>query len=317
MNDRPPLKLTDTHCHLDLEAFDKDRQPVIQRALDAGVSRIIIPALNGESSHKITSLSISHTNLFAAIGFHPTEAGKWEKNSAIQIKEIWLELLSRDRKRSSQIHGPVQGISLESTDQVTDNQLNNNPTKKIVAIGEIGLDYYWESAAHDLQKVVLKQQLDLAQEFDLPVILHSREKNDSEQGDCMDDLLGLLEAWIKSRVQRRNNQVESAGVLHSFSGSLEAARRAIDLNFMIGVTGSITHRNANKRREIIAALPLDKLLIETDAPFQSPTPLRGKRNEPAFIRYIADKIAEIHMTTLERVADITTDNAARLFGWGG
>ena len=311
------MKLTDTHCHLDLEEFDKDRQAVIQRALDAGISRIIIPALNVESSHKVASLSISHTNLFAAIGFHPTEAGKWEKISANQLKEIWLASLTRSREPSGQIRGSIQGKSLESTYQVTDNLPKNHPTNKIVAIGEIGLDYYWDSSTHDLQKVVLKQQLDLAQEFDLPVILHSREKNDSEQGDCMDDLLGLLEVWIKGRVQAKNNPGESAGVLHSFSGSLEAARRAIDLNFMIGVTGSITHRNANKRREIIAAIPLDKLLIETDAPFQSPTPLRGKRNEPAFIRSIADKIAEIHMTTLARVANITTDNAARLFGWGG
>ncbi len=311
------MKLTDTHCHLDLEAFEKDRPAVIQQALNAGVSKILIPALDGESSLKIASLSSSQPNLFAAIGYHPTEAGKWEKNSAIHLRKIWLESLKILNELSDQIPKKVDGKILQPADPLKNNESRDGSTKKIVAIGEIGLDYYWDSAPHDLQQVVLKQQLDLAGELNLPVILHSREKNDAEQSDCMDDLLDLLENWIMGTAQGSKYPIEPIGVLHSFSGSLETARRAIAMNFMIGVTGSITHRNADRRQGIIAALPLERLLIETDAPFQSPTPQRGKRNEPAFVSYIADKIAEIHMTTPERVADITSENAARLFGWGG
>jgi TatD DNase family protein len=311
------LKLTDTHCHLDLEAFDKDRMVVIQQALNSGVERILIPALNGESSIKVTSLSTSHANLFAAIGFHPTEAGKWEKNSANQLKEIWLDSLIRRDEPFQQIPGEFEIKVFDPADQVGNNQSERYSSRKIVAVGEIGLDYYWESAAHDIQHSVLRQQLDLAQDLNLPVILHSREKNDALEGNCMDDLLGFLEIWMKDRAQAQPNSVDTPGVLHSFSGSMEAARRAIEMNFMIGVTGSVTYRKSNRRQEIIAALPLERLLIETDAPFQSPTPQRGKRNEPAFVRYIADKIAEIKMTTPERVADITTANAARIFGWGG
>ncbi|OGO25841.1 MAG: hypothetical protein A2Y54_05285 [Chloroflexi bacterium RBG_16_51_16] len=311
------MKLTDTHCHLDLEVFEKDRHAVIQQAFNAGVSKILIPALDGESSLKVASLSSSQPNLFAAIGYHPTEAGKWEKISAIQLREIWRELLRKHSDLSDQNHEEVDGKSLRPADLLKNNKSKDGSTKKIVAIGEIGLDYYWDSAPHDIQLVVLKQQLDLAGELNLPVILHSREKKDAEQGACMDDLLGLLENWKTDKAQGSKYPIEPAGVLHSFSGSLEAARRAIEMNFMIGVTGSITHRNANRHQGIIAALPLERLLIETDAPFQSPTPQRGKRNEPAFVRYIADKIAEIYMTTPEHVADITSENAARLFGWGG
>ncbi len=282
------MRLTDTHCHLDLDRFDHDRQDVIQRAHQAGVSRILIPALGLESSRRVTKLASSHPILYSAIGVHPTEAGKWDEESRDALVEI--AQASAD-------------LSIDSG--------------KIVAVGEIGLDYYWDSAPHDLQRKILGEQLAIASDLGLPVILHSRENADSEQGDCAEDLLELLEVWTSNLGKTSNDLISMPGVLHSFSGSLDTARHAIAMNFCIGVTGPITYKNANRRREIIASLPLERLLIETDSPFQAPHPHRGDRNEPGYVTYIADKIAEIHMTTPDQVAKITSENAARLFGWGG
>ena len=186
---------------------------------------------------------------------------------------------------------------------------------KVVAIGEIGLDYYWDSAPHDLQKNVLREQLDLAAELGLPVILHMREARDAPHGNCAADLLQILEEWVAGLRSGKSPLAERPGVLHSFSGSLETARAAMQLGFYIGVTGPVTFENARSRQEIVAALPLERLLIETDAPFQAPHPYRGKRNEPAYVRLIADKIALLHSCSLEEVAAVTSENAGRLFAW--
>jgi TatD DNase family protein len=188
-----------------------------------------------------------------------------------------------------------------------------------VAIGEIGLDYYWvkepEKQAH--QREVLKQQLQLAREVGLPAVLHMREEGDAWLGQASVDLLEVLSEWHDSLQAGKHALAENPGVLHSFNGNLDTAWKAIEMNFFIGVTGPVTYKNAEEKRQIIRQLPIEKLLIETDAPFLAPVPMRGKRNEPAFVSYIADKIAEIHMTTREHVARMTTANAARLFGWGG
>jgi TatD DNase family protein len=131
------------------------------------------------------------------------------------------------------------------------------------------------------------------------------------------DLLEILSAWHEQLEAEKHPLVERPGVLHSFNGNLETAQKALALNFYIGVTGPVTYKNAEEKRQIIRGLPLERLLIETDSPFLTPVPHRGKRNEPAFVTHIADKIAEIQLTTREQVADVTTSNAARLFGWGG
>jgi len=268
--------LTDTHCHLDLNKFDSDRDAVIQRASDAGLTRILIPALTLDSSRVADKLAESHPMLFAAIGVHPNDALTWNDETRDDLKKLAAA------------------------------------SKKIVAIGEIGLDYYWSDAPHDIQQQILKEQLTLAEELNLPVVIHLREKNDAEHGECASDLMKILEDWAI----RLKSRKEAMGVLHSFSGSLETAQRAINLGFYIGVTGPVTYKNADKKRQVIASLPLDRLLIETDAPFLAPIPHRGKRNEPAFVSHIADKIAEIHSHTPQEVAMITTSNAARLFSWG-
>ncbi len=278
--------LTDTHCHLDLDQFAQDRPDVIKRAQEAGVERILIPALNLTSCRSVLNLAASQANLFAAMGVHPTEAASWEPGTRKALIEFY-------------------------------NSARAAKANKLVAIGEIGLDYYWDSSTRELQQNILKEQLDLAGELGLPVILHCREQDDDEHGACADDLIRLLSDWHTGLVNRRDPLASLPGVWHSFSGRLASALLVIDLNFLIGVTGPVTYRNAHKRQEIIHSLPLDRLLLETDAPYQAPHPVRGKRNEPAFIVHIADKIAEIHMTTRAQVAALTSINASRLFGWGG
>ena len=289
--------LTDTHCHLDFNKFDEDREAVLQRAVEAGVERILVPALDFESSQSAIILAQSHSHIYAAVGFHPTDLDKWNDESIENLRNLIFD------SRSS-------SYSQEQTSAVQ---------KKIVAIGEIGLDYYWvkEPDKRTQQREVLKEQLKLAHEVHKPAVIHMREEDDAWFGQASIDLLEILTEWHNDLRLENHPLAEKPGVLHSFNGNLETAQKAIALNFYIGVTGPVTYKNAEMKRAIIKQLPLTKLLIETDAPFLTPVPHRGKRNEPAFVACIADKIAEIHMTTREQVAKVTTANAARLFGWGG
>jgi TatD DNase family protein len=274
--------LTDTHCHLDFNKFDEDRDAVLQRAIEVGVNRILIPGLDFESSSSAIQLAESHSNIYAAVGFHPTDLEKFSEQALEKVK-----VLARH--------------------------------PKVVAIGEIGLDYYWvkEQEKRTFQREALKRQLAFAESVNKPVVVHMREENDAWFGEASVDLLEILNGWQEGLSAKNHPLTEKPGVLHSYNGNLETAQKAIDLNFFIGVTGPVTYKNAEEKRNIIKQLPITKLLIETDAPFLTPVPHRGKRNEPAFVAYIADKIAEIHMTTREQVAKMTAANAARLFGWGG
>jgi TatD DNase family protein len=293
--------LTDTHCHLDFNKFDDDRDAVLQRALDAGVTRILIPGLDLESSRAAIRLAEAHPNVFAAVGFHPTDLEKWGDTSVEELRHL---ILPHPPPFAQHPVGAPAGRGTQN---------------RIVAIGEIGLDYYWvkEADKRAFQQEALKQQLQLAREATKPVVIHMREENDEWFGQASIDLLNILSEWHAQLKTESHPLVERPGVLHSFNGNLETAQKAISLNFYIGVTGPVTYKNAEEKRRIIRQLPLERLLIETDAPFLTPVPHRGKRNEPAFVAHIADKIAEIHMTTREQVAEITTANAARLFGWGG
>jgi TatD DNase family protein len=231
----------------------------------------------------VIKLANSQPNIFAAVGFHPTDLDTWTDSSISELHDLITT------------------------------------TEKIVAIGEIGLDYYWvkEPDKQVLQRKYLKQQLQLAQEVGLPVVIHMREENDAWFGQTSTDLLEILTAWQNELKAQDHPLAEKPGVLHSFNGTLETAQTALEYNFYIGVTGPVTYKNAEQKRNTIKEIPLNKLLIETDAPFLAPVPHRGKRNEPAFVAHIADKIAEIHMTTREQVANITSANANHLFGWGG
>jgi TatD DNase family protein len=305
--------LTDTHCHLNFNKFDEDRELVIQRSLEAGIERILIPGLDLESSQTAIQLAGSHPNIYSAIGFHPTDLDKWSENSVNDLKSLITSgPISLSREVAKSLPSPSADSSLTTFAQ-------NDATKKIVAIGEIGLDYYWvkDPDKRAQQRGVLKQQLRLAQEVNKPVVIHMREENDTWFAQASVDLLEILAEWHNELQSKNHPLAEKPGVLHSFNGNLETAQKAIALNFYIGVTGPVTYKNAEEKRQIIRQLPLERLLIETDAPFLTPVPHRGKRNEPAFVAYIADKIAEIHMTTSEQVAKVTTINAACLFGWGG
>ena len=285
------MNLTDTHCHLDLEKFDPDRAEVLARAWEAGLIRILIPGITLASSKRIVDLAKTHSGLFAGIGVHPNDALSWDASTRDGLRQLFQDSLA--------------GL------------VNPGGSQKIVAIGEIGLDYYWNDAPQAVQHRVLTEQLGLAMELGLPVILHFREQADALDGPCASDLLGILSDWVRTLQKNNNPLAKSPGVLHSFSGSLETARKALDLNFYIGITGPVTYKNADAKREVVKSLPLERLLIETDAPFLAPVPKRGLRNEPAFVRHIADKIAEIHTKSPEEIVALTSANAARLFSWGG
>jgi TatD DNase family protein len=272
------VKLTDTHCHLDFHKFNADRDAVIARARESGLIRILVPGLNHRSSRDAVLLAEKYPDVYAAVGFHPTDLEEFSEKNFEQVREM-----------------------------------AKHP--KVVAIGEIGIDHYWvkESGKRAFQHEILKKQLAFAAEINKPVVVHMREENDAWSGDASQDLLQILEEWQSGL---RGPLAERPGVLHSFNGNLETAQRALALNFYIGVSGPITYKNAEEKRQIIRQLPLERMLIETDAPFLAPIPHRGGRNEPAYVRHIADKIGEIHSKSPAEIAAITTANAARLFGWG-
>ncbi len=272
------MQLTDTHCHLDYNKFDSDRVEVVRRANESGLIRLLVPGLQHRSSKEAVQLAESNPSVYAAVGFHPTDLEEFSESTFQQVKE-----------------------------------LASHP--KVVAIGEIGIDYYWvkETEKRAIQCDLLKQQLAFAKEINKPVIIHMREEGDAWFGEASVDLLRILEEWQKSL---QGSLAEKPGVLHSFNGNLETAQKALALNFFLGVTGPLTYKNAEEKRGIIGQIPLDRILIETDSPFLSPVPFRGKRNEPAYVHHIADKIAEIHSKSPAEIASITTANAARLFAWG-
>ena len=279
------MRLTDTHCHLYFNKFDADRAAVIERASQAGVEKILIPAVDLKSSRLVLELVRSHPMLYAAVGFHPTDLETWEPDSISRLRDLLAA---------------------------------GADTKRIVAIGEIGLDYYWvkESEKQARQREVLTQQLALAAEVGKPAILHMREQGDAWQGPASEDLLSILTDWHMDLARSGSPLAARPGVLHSFNGTLETALKAIALGFYIGVTGPVTYKNAEEKREVIRGLPLERLLIETDSPFLAPVPRRGQRNEPAYVAHIADKIAEIHSKHPAEIADLTAHNASRLFAWG-
>jgi TatD DNase family protein len=264
-----------------MEVFDADRELVLRRALDAGVEKILVPSLNSSSAVRVVALTRDHPQLFGAVGFHPTEIDSLRASDLVELENLAAQ-------------------------------------PRIVAIGEIGLDYYWirDDGARARQREALRVQLDLARKANRPVVLHMREEEDADTGGCARDLLSLLGEWVQKLRAGKEALADTPGVLHSFSGTLETARQAVDLGFYVGVTGPITYKNRGSRRHVIAHLPLERLVIETDSPFLAPEPLRGQRNEPAFVTHIADRIAFVQSRTPREVADATTANAARLFAWG-
>jgi TatD DNase family protein len=264
------LELTDTHCHLDFDAFDADRQQIVERARAAGLVLILNPGIDLPSSRAALQLAEQYSEVYAAVGVHPNSATEWDEHTYAALRA-----------------------------------LANHP--KVLAIGEIGLDYYRDRAPRDVQKRVLRQQLSLAAECGLPVILHNRQASG--------DLLSLLAEWQAELAASGSPLAERPGVLHSFSASLDTARKALALGFYIGITGPVTFKNAADLQEVVKSVPAGQLLIETDAPFLTPHPMRGTRNEPAYVARVAEKLAGLHALEVSEMAAITTANAARLFHW--
>jgi TatD DNase family protein len=260
--------LTDTHTHLDFPEFDDDRERVIERAAAAGVSAIVNVGTDLDSSRAAVALAEAYTQVYAAVGVHPHDA----KTLA---KEVLKEL----------------------------GALASHP--KVVAIGEIGLDFYRDLSPRDQQRQAFQQQLALASEVGKPVIIHDREAHA--------EVMAILRHWIEGRHQPSAISHQPVGVLHCFSGDLTMAREAIKLGFYISIAGPVTFQNARRLRELVQQLPLEKLLVETDCPFLTPHPHRGKRNEPAYVKLVAQEVARIKGLSLEEVARITSDNAQALF----
>ena len=250
---------------------------MIARARNAGLVAILNPGVDLPSSRAAVELARGYKEVFAAIGVHPNDASGWTVDTPGEVKA-----LAQD--------------------------------PDVVAIGEIGLDYYRDWTPRDLQRDVFKQQLEIATEVGLPVVIHSRNANEEDRRAIM-DVLQILKEWRTDLLSRNPGLAENPGVLHSFSGNADEARRATEIGFRIGITGPVTFRKAEGLRQVVESLPLERILIETDAPFLTPQPHRGKRNEPAYVQFVAEKIADLHHLPFEHVAEITTANAERLFHW--
>ncbi len=253
--------LIDTHCHLDFDWFDEDRDAVVQRAADAGVAQIIVPALDLDNGRTVLALTEKYEGVFAAVGVHPNSTAGWQDG--------WIDVL-RD--------------------------LAQHP--KVVAIGEIGLDYYWDKSPKDVQQQALRLQLELAAELNLPVIIHNRESN-----------ADVIQMLANSPLVGRENP----GVLHSFSAEWATAVAALNLGYYLGFTGPVTYKKADELREIAKKVPDDRILVETDAPFLTPHPYRGRRNEPAYVAYVAERLVRERGVDTAVFAQQTTANAKRLF----
>ncbi len=249
----------DSHAHLDDRKYNQDRHQTLIRARENGVSLIINVGCNIPSSRRSVSLAGKYDFIFAAVGIHPHDAAEAGEN--------YLEELRR---------------------------LAVNP--KVVAIGEMGLDYYRNLSPREIQQEMFRQQIRLAINLGKPIIVHDR--------DAHGDIMNIL---------KEESAVTAGGVLHCFSGSLEMAKECVKMGFYISIAGPVTFHNANKLQHIAVEIPLDRLLIETDAPYLTPEPHRGKRNEPAYVVHTGTRIAELRGIPVQELAAVTADNAKRLF----
>lgn len=249
----------DSHSHLDDERFDGDRDILIKSLKENKIDIAINVGADLETSINSVKLADQYDNIYATIGVHPHSAS-----------EVTEETLDKFREMAKNV--------------------------KVVAIGEIGLDFYYDNSPRDLQRKWFKEQLKLAKELKLPVVIHSRDASQ----ETFDTIKEAQDGNLR-------------GVMHCFSGSVEMAMEYIKLGFYISVAGPVTFKNARVVREVVEALPLDKLLIETDCPYLTPEPYRGKRNEPMFVKYVAEKIAQIKNISLEELAQATSTNTKNLF----
>lgn len=260
MLERKIEMLFDTHVHLNAEQYKEDLEEVIKRAQSEGVTNMVVVGFDRPTIEKAMLLVEKYDFLYASVGWHPVDA--------IDMTEADLEWIE---------------------------ELSAHP--KVVALGEMGLDYYWDKSPKDIQKEVFRKQIALAKRVKLPIIIHNRE--------ATQDIVDIL---------KEEGAEEIGGIMHCFSGSEEIAKECMKMNFYISFGGPVTFKNAKKVKEVAADIPLDYLLIETDCPYLTPHPFRGKRNEPAHVKLVAEEIARLKELPFEEVARVTTENAKKLFG---
>ncbi len=260
MDSTKTVRLIDSHAHLDFPSFDEDRNEVIERALQEGVKQILCIGTTLEGSRSSLALAEKYPFIHATAGVHPHEASAVDESTYEAIRD-----LSKHRK--------------------------------IVAIGEVGLDYHYEHSPGDIQREVFRRFISIAKECSLPLVVHTREAEE--------DTLAILS---------ENGASAVGGVIHCYSGSLEMARACIKMGFYISIPGIVTFKKGANIAEVVREIPIERMLIETDAPYLAPVPCRGRRNEPSYVRYVAEKVAEIKGLSFEDVARITTLNAEHLFG---
>ncbi len=252
------LIMIDTHTHINMiEEISIDE--ILKNAFDNGVEKIIVPSAYPKDIEEVMELVEKYDNVYGMLGVHPSEVKDWNDD--------------------------VENIIIE---------YSKNP--KIVAIGEIGLDYYWDKSFNDLQKEIFIKQIKIANELNLPISIHDREAHK--------DTFDILKKYNKG----------SKIVMHCFSGSVEFAKECIKEGYYIALGGVVTFKNAVKTKEVAKEIPLSKLLLETDAPYLTPVPYRGKENQPAFVKYVAQEIANLRETTFEEIDNATTNNAREVFG---
>lgn len=249
--------------------FNLDRQDVLDRAEQKGINKIINPGIDINSSKYAIELSKKFKSIYVAVGLHP--------NSSV-INDGFITDIRH---------------------------LATNP--RVVAIGEIGLDYYRDTNSKKTQREIFELQLELASELSLPVIIHNRQADE--------DISVILSAWHDDLKKKREKVSKFPGVLHSFSSSIDIAFNIIERNFFIGISGIVTYKNAKNIHKVVEEIPIENIIIETDAPFLPPHPYRGQRNEPQFLILVAEKIAQIKNISIEDIALTTSKNAEKLFMW--
>ena len=255
-------QMIDSHAHLDEERFDEDRDELIKSLKENAISYVINPSSDMETSRRVVELSNKYDNIFAAVGIHPHDAEGFKEEDLDELRQ-----LSKD--------------------------------ERVVAIGEIGLDYYYDNSPRDIQKEVFRKQLELSHELDLPVIIHTR--------DAMGDTYDILKEF-EGRVR---------GVMHCYTGSVEMAEKFMKLGFYISIAGPVTFKNAVNVREMAKQIPLERLLIETDSPYLAPVPNRGKRNDPTNVRYVADMLANLKEIQIDKIIEHSRENTVELFSLKG
>ncbi|MBO6088191.1 TatD family hydrolase [bacterium] len=249
--------MIDTHTHINM-IEGSSLNEVVQNAINSGVEKLLVPSAYPKDIEEVMDLAEKYDNVYGMLGVHPSEVKDWTDNLIDKIKE-----------------------------------LSKNP--KIIAIGEIGLDYYWDKSFNDLQKEVFIKQIKLANELNLPISIHDREAHK--------DTFDIL--------KEHNNG--SKIVMHCFSGSVEFAKECIKEGYYIALGGVVTFKNAVKMKEVAQNIPLEYLLLETDAPYLTPVPFRGTENQPAYVKYVAEEIAKIRGVSFEEIDKITTENAKKVF----